>query len=140
MILRVIAVVLALEVTMLQPSKAQDLPKGYAERVIRNEVDEPLKDFERRFPPGFGATHEESRQRALNIWAVNTQLSSSESKKSGCSREITDAWNVGRKGLKPHHDKLDRFRFAAALCGDLSRLGEPLSFLNCSAPFRRLCR
>jgi len=51
-----------------------------------------------------------------------------------------DAWNEGRKRLAPpRHDKLDKFRCAAAVCGDLNRDGEPLYFLNCNAPFRRLC-
>jgi hypothetical protein len=100
---------------MLDRSKAEK----YSHKVIREEVDKPLGDFERRFPPGFGATREESRKNALAIWTINTELSSSKPKKASCSQEITDAWKAGRKGLEPHHDNFDRFRFAAAVCGDL---------------------
>jgi hypothetical protein len=135
--LRVTAmVVLALELATLDHPKAND----YSDKVIHDEVDEPLRDFDRKFPPGFGATPEESRRNALAIWTINTTLASSESKKSSCSTEITDAWKAGRKGLKPHHDNFDPFRFGAAVCGDLHRVGEPLTFLNCSAPYRRLCK
>jgi clan AA aspartic protease (TIGR02281 family) len=133
--LRVTVAVAALELATLNHPKADE----YFDRVIHIEVDEPLMDFERRFPPGFGATHEESRKNALAIWTVNTTLASSDTRTGGCSQEITDAWKGGRKGVTPRHDEFDRFRFAAAVCGDLNRVGEPFLFLNCNAPFRRLC-
>jgi hypothetical protein len=133
--LRLTAVLLVSLALTASPAKAEN----YLDSVIRAEVDEPLKQFERRFPPGFGATPEESRNNALAIWNVNTELSASDTQKSSCSKDLTEAWNTGRQRLTSHHDKFDRFRFAAALCGDLYREGEPLTFLNCNAPFRRLC-